>query len=352
MSRPRFSDFTALLLLVCGGVASTAFGHHALLSYDRSRVIETSGVIESVFWRNPHIRFEVRAADGEVWELEGPSVNLMERNDGVTQDLFAVGSTVTFIGMPSLMRENSQFPLIARLSSGQRVVMDRISAERLELVEEHETRLVPTGEAVDEATRSANGIFRVWTNVGRTFVRPPDAELPLTDAGRAAKAEWDQLEDDLAGQCISAGMPEAMVTPYPMEIISEGETIVIRLEEWDNVRTVYMQGDARPDTLASPHLGYSVGRWEDEVLVVSTTDIDYPYMDDRGTPLSAAAEVIGRFEMSEDEMRLDWHGILVDPETLTEPITLPIMHFEWHPGVLVKPYDCTLYVPPEDRVER
>lgn len=109
------------------------------------------------------------------------------------------------------------------------------------------------------------------------------------------------------------------------------------------VRTIYMQDASRPENLASPHLGYSVGRWEDGVLLVTTTDIDYSFLDDRGTPLSEAAEISEAFEMSGDETRLDWSATVVDPETFSESVALSMVHFEWRPEVQIRPYNCTLY---------
>ena len=343
MSSVRFSSLTAISLVLSALFVNTASSHHALVAFDSSRAVEIRGVIETVFWRNPHVRLSVRTTDGELWDLEGPPVNRMERDNGVRQEFFPVGAEVVFAGLPSRRDEPRMRPLLARLSSGQVLVMDRDRVVRLALLDDIAERPPAGSEQVEEAIRNAEGIFRVWYANGRTPTRPPDVALPLTDAAREEKASWIQEEDGLAVRCIPAGMPEAMMTPFPMEIVDQGDTIVIRLEEWDNVRTIDMRGDANRQNQVASHLGYSIGRWEGGVLVASTTDIDYPFMDDVGTPLSEVAEIIERFEMSEDEMRLDWSATVIDPETFTEPVTLPIVHFEWRPGVQIRPYDCTLY---------
>ena len=352
MLTPRYTALAVVALLACAGPANDAFGHHALIAYDRGRTEEMTGVVEEIFWVNPHIRIVMRDDNDVVWSMEGPPVNRMERNDGVTRDKFEVGTRLTLIGMPHMRNEHDLFPLIAVTETGERIVMERPDAERLGILEEGETRVVVRDAAYEAAVARANGIFRVWTNAGRTFRIPPGGELPLTEAGLARKAEWVQDDDDLAVQCIAAGMPEAMITPFPMEIIDNGDgTLTIRIEEWDNVRTIYMDDAAQPEQLEYPHLGYSVGRWEDGALVVSTTGVSYPYMDDQGTPMSDDAEIIGRFEMSDDETTLDWTGVVVDPENFTEPVRLPIMHFEWRPEVFIREFDCTLYTPPSERVE-
>ena len=334
-----------LFVLVAGiPVYSLSHAHHAFVAFENSRTIEVSGVIEEVFWANPHIRLAVRTAGNTVWDLEGPSVNLTERNTGVRRESFPVGAEGTFTGLPSRRGDPRMRPILARLGTGQVVTLDRMAAERLGLMNEAASPPETAGgEQGEGAIRNASGIFRVWFPTGRTPAYPSGTELPLTDAARAARASWNQEEDGLAVRCIQAGMPEAMLTPFPMEFIDRGDTIVIRLEEWDNVRTIYMQDAPRPENLASPHLGYSVGRWEDGVLRVTTIDIDYPFLDDRGTPLSEAAEIFEAFELSDDETRLDWSATVVDPETFSEPVALSTVHSEWRPEVQIRPYNCTLY---------
>ena len=66
-------------------------------------------------------------------------------------------------------------------------------------------------------------------------------------------------------------------------------------------------------------LGYSVGRWEGRTLIVRTEDINYPYLDDLGTPQSEAVEIVERFTLSEDETRLDWVATVVVQSVLFFP---------------------------------
>lgn len=335
----------ALFVLAASTLAySLSHSHHAFIAFENDRTVDVSGVIEEVFWANPHIRIAVRTADDTLWDLEGPSVNLTVRNYDIRQESFPLGAEGIFTGFPSRRGDPSMRPILVRLGSGQVVTLDRTAAERLGLLDETAAPPVTAGgELAEDAVRNANGIFRVWFPTGRTPAYPSGTELPLTDAARAAKASWSQEEDGLAVRCVQAGLPEAMLTPFPMELIDQGDTIVIRLEEWDNVRTIYMQDAQRPESLASPHLGYSVGRWEDGVLRVTTTEIDYPFLDDRGTPLSEAAEIFEAFELSDDETRLDWSATVVDPETFSEPVALSTVHSEWRPEVQIRPYNCTLY---------
>jgi hypothetical protein len=88
-------------------------------------------------------------------------------------------------------------------------------------------------------------------------------------------------------------------------------------------------------------MGYSVGHWEGDRLVVETSRIDYPYFDDLGTPQSAAIHLTETFDLDSDAGVLSWTGEITDPATFTEPVVLEI---EWHyiPGNALKPYNCAL----------
>lgn len=123
MNRIRVLRVLAANVFLGGVVASSSsLAHHALIAYDNSRVIEMRGVIEEVFWANPHVRLVVRAADDTVWDLEGPPVNRMERDSGIRREFFPVGEEAVFTGFPSRRGEPSMRPILARLSSGQTIV--------------------------------------------------------------------------------------------------------------------------------------------------------------------------------------------------------------------------------------
>ena len=51
-----------------------------------------------------------------------------------------------------------------------------------------------------------------------------------------------------------------MSQPPPMEFIDRGDTILLRMEEYDTVRTIHMTAAADPGTQPRTPLGYSVGR--------------------------------------------------------------------------------------------
>ena len=341
LSRLSLVAFT--LLPVAG------FGHHTLLGYDQSRLIELEGQVTAVFWRNPHVRLTVRVTDdaGERhWTVEGMSVNAMERA-GISQAIFSPGDQIQLSGHLSSVYEDTLQPVSVRLEDGQIVVLNEESATAFGLIITNSgtVRDSAPSASVDAIERNMTGIFRVWTNRDRHWLRDVRewwARVhPLTESAQLALSDWDQETDDFAARCIPAGMPEAMLMPFPIEFVDGGDEIFLRIEEWDNTRTIHLAATNNDRAPYSP-LGHSVGRWNRNTLIVETNRINYPYFNDQGIPQSQDVEIVEHFTFSENNTRLDWTATVVDPKTFTEPITMPDLHWDWVPGQEIKPYNCTV----------
>ena len=92
-------------------------------------------------------------------------------------------------------------------------------------------------------------------------------------------------------RCEPEGMPRIMRNPPPFEFVDHGSEISLASELYDLVRTIHMSSAPPPDAPASP-LGYSTGRWEGDTLIVTTTQINWPYFDNIGTPQSARVAIM------------------------------------------------------------
>jgi len=130
-----------------------------------------------------------------------------------------------------------------------------------------------------------------------------------------------------------------MLSPFPFEFIDEGDTIRLRVEEWDAVRTIHMTSEQDPATVTPSSLGHSVGRWEGRTLVVHTSHINWPLLDGDGTPQSDDVEIVERFTISEDERRMDLEITATDPQNLVEPAIWDAGYI-WNASVNIKPFEC------------
>ncbi len=329
------------IFLTTSLTACCAGAHHAATGrYDPNLEGLVEGEITDIFWRNPHVRLllDRTGEDGqrEEWEIEFGSVNTVERL-GVTRDLVAVGDRVGVFGRKGRNGLTAMFATRIILPDGEEVALQVPPRARYGITESAQRE----ADAADASLRA--DIFRVW--VPLTYANPlarlGEDGYQLTEAGRAAQALWDP-EEDPALRCIPPGMPTVMANPYPVSFEDRGDAIIMRLEEWDGERIIHMDGEGEP---SQPRMGHSVGRWEDNALVVQTRDIDWRYVDDVGTPQSEEVVINERFTLSEDGTDLVWTAEVIDAINFTEPVPLEV-RWTWLPGQEVKPFNCEL---PGDR---
>ena len=322
------------LVLVVMPLAASAHHSHAEFRVDTQ---EVEGELVSVIWRNPHPSLTLVATAGrgqeEIWRIQVQgNVNGLSR-EGVTGEQFAVGERIRIVGQVSGRREGLLLATIARLEDGTEIILapDESSGAAV-----YRSSTAPAVAPGDEPSAEVPSLFRVWTVADR--VRNPN--LPLTEAARAAKEAWDPVIDDPQRDCRPLGMPGAMMSPHPIEFLQSGDNLILRMEEWDARRTIRMGAQSRVEDRTASPMGDSVGHWEEATLVVTTTDISYPYLDEHGTPQSDAVEVLERFTPSPDGRSLAWTATVTDPETLTEPVVAFTTRWEWVPGEEIQPYDC------------
>ena len=223
------------------------------------------------------------------------------------------------------------------LPSGNELRMYPGRGQRARWTEDGESGEIDIVDLSDSESRG-QGIFRVWTLDGpfRNSTREP---LVLTEAAVTARGAWDPLTDDPSLRCVPPGLPNAMLSPFPFEFIDRGDTIRMRVEEWDAIRTIHMTSEQDPEDVMPSPMGHSVGRWEGRTLVVDTSRINWPLLDGDGTPQSEDVMIVERFTLSEDESRLSFEIMATDPRYIAEP-GIWDLRYVWNPNVDIKPFDC------------
>ena len=335
MNRRRRFPLLAIGMLLCSHVLA----HHAFVEFDRSQVVEVEGEVISVLWANPHIRFSVRSTDADgtetVWSVEGSSLSILSRM-GITEEIIPPGESIRVAGSPA--RSGAPRMTVSNvLVGGREIALGSRSTPRWEETAVGTDHNLMAGGTVSDD----NTIFRVWsTDDDDPHSNTPGfwpGDYPLTEAARIAQSQWVPIA---GSECEPKGMPTIMEQPYPIEFVQEGTDVVLRIEEYDTVRTIHM-GDAESGVAREKSLlGYSQGRWEDSTLVVETSDIDWMYFDKEGIPQGDAMSIVERFTPSEDGSRLEYGMTVTDSEVFTEPVSLE-RHWVWRPGEVVRPYECT-----------
>jgi len=344
-----------IVLMVGVALPPLVAAHHGTVTnptlYIIEELVEIEGEVVEVFWRNPHVRF--RLDDGSrIWELEmGPQPGLFRRL-GVSQDSFSEGGQIRVAGYVSRRNESSLGVTNLLLPSDEEFVEGGQTA-RWENKQQIDIGYRPPSSqdadpaAVETARATSEGIFKVWAGVGghRPFGMPgsPNADYSherlLTEHAREMVAQYNHV-DNPELDC-RTGMPSPMFDPVPMQIIDDGDRILIRVEEYDVERVVHMDTDGieAPESIAASPLGFSVGHWEGDSLVVSTTHVDWPLFNNgTGTPQSDQVIYGESFEVIEGDV-LRYTFSATDPLMFIEPVVVEMLR-GWTPGVAIEPFDC------------
>ena len=124
--------------------------------------------------------------------------------------------------------------------------------------------------------------------------------------------------------CLPEGMPLIETAPAPYKVVQMPGVTFMLYERDTTYRQVYTDGRKLPKDPQPSWLGYSVGKWDGETLVVDTTGFnDRGWLDARAHTHSEALHLTERFH------RLDFGHMEVqltinDPETYTMPFTIKL----------------------------
>lgn len=315
-------------------------GHHSVSGFfDTDSIIEREGEVIAVNWRNPHVRFTINVTNElggmDLYEIETTSmVNLRRRK--LSADFLKPGDQIRIAGNPAKGGELGIYALNILLPMGEEVVLSgsgnrRWSGDVLGNTQQNR----PGDTSAPEL-----GMYRVWsTPLGSGPIWA--SSYPLTAVATESLLAFDPAVDSPTLNCAPKGMPTIMEQPYPMLLREDSDTIVFEMEEYDTVRIIHMTTDNEPQIPETPRLGYSVGRWEGETLVVETFNANWPHFDRDGIPLSSDAEIIEYFDVAEDGSQLNYRMTVTDPKNFTEPVNLE-KYWVWYPEVTIEPYDCVL----------
>lgn len=323
--------------------ATAAHAHHAAsIHYDMSDVAEIAGRVTSVEWANPHSVITIQGSeDGSAdaqWRIEAAAAAMILRS-GISRDTVAVGDTVRAAGFRGRRNTNAMFLRNFLLADGREWLSQRSVAPIW-------TNNIVGAEPAATASAADNrrDLFKVWSLDEETVPRtgPPrplwNDSYPLTEMAKQSQQRWAQGVENPYVNCRN-GMPAIMDTPLPMEFGQEGGNIVLRFEELDARRVIYMGNDARSTPVTRGPYGHSTGRWEGETLVVETTVIDWEWFDQDGIPLTGDVEISERFTTSADGRYLDYVATVIDEDVFSQSVVLD-RRWAWVPGESVQSYDC------------
>jgi len=176
--------------------------------------------------------------------------------------------------------------------------------------------------------RTADGtpdLSGLWLPAGTDFSDFYFPGVPMTDQAMAIRAaRRARFERDFPkSHCLPMGIVNQHASVGPVKFIQVPAELVMLVEQNSERREIFTDGRGVPGTGAHPMWnGYSVGRWEDDTLVVTTTGFrDGQWLDTTGVPLTDGATITERFRrLSLAQMEVEITG--EDRKTFLRPAHL------------------------------
>jgi hypothetical protein len=131
----------------------------------------------------------------------------------------------------------------------------------------------------------------------------------------------NQGKDNPTSHCLPAGIPMGDLLPLPRRFIHLPKLLVVLYEGVNPQRMIYLDG--RKQMLDNPSwMGYSVGHWEGDTLVVDTRGFnDRTWLDAFGHPRTEAMHIVERFTRR-DFGHIDVQMTFEDPDAYTKPFSI------------------------------
>jgi hypothetical protein len=155
--------------------------------------------------------------------------------------------------------------------------------------------------------------------------KPEESPMRAEAAERLRRRASERNDADV---CMGIpGIPLASFLSEPMKIVQAPRLTLILYEAGNSHRQIYTDGRGHPKEVAFPSfLGYSVGRWEGDTLVVETSGFnDKTEFDIIGHPHSEALQIVERYQRR-DFGHLDVEMTFDDPQMYTRPFTIKVRY--------------------------
>jgi len=361
-----------------------SLAHHGLANFNLNVDITVEGTITDIAMVNPHswVYIDVTNADGSViaWKCELRGGTVLRRS-GWSEDLFEIGSSISITGSPDRFEENTCYTgtitfatglsldrydqvseadrnlrqqiEIKRLSNGDPDISGDWAAEQvvmtdprglegtlvpLSVAENFEPGEVPAGARAFQGSRGTPESFSD-APLATTWERP--SPLPLTEAGLAAIEGFDgSSTDNPRLRCETTNIIWDWSFDNPVNRIVQTEN-EIRLVYGTMVfeRIIHLDEIAFPENLEKSRSGYSIGRWEEDELIVYTQAFEAGILlADARTPHSDQMRVVERFRIDPENGALYRSFVAEDPLYFSGQFrggdTMFVSSYPW------EPYEC------------
>lgn len=359
------SSFAASLLL---GFSVSSFAHHSSAPhFDESVEISLEGTVTEWKFVNPHsyIYFDVTDEKGEAvnWRCEMHARTPMQRS-GFTNETFYPGQKLTFVGAPARREANVCGLTSFIFSDGTEVARNGELPEKYRVGAPLESDAVVDAVRPDRLKNGEPNISGYWVRAGRggppagaeggerggppagveggeRGARPeggPPADgargqrgarggrgggsqYDMTELAQAEMAKYEQIYDNPSISCDITNIffgwgHDSNVN----QVTQDGDKITLLYGYMDFVRTIHLGMDKHPENIVPSRGGHSIGRWEDDVLIVDTIGFTPGVFNPlNGEPYGSGMTSVEKFSYDAEAKTLNRSYVVTDPTYLNAP---------------------------------
>ena len=340
-------------------MSSAALAHHGVANFDLNADIALEGIITRVEFINPHswLHFRVTGADGASveWRCEMRGATVLRRS-GWTEEMFVTGSRVSVTGSPdrrdpttcylgtAIFADGSSVDRYgqlsraapaaggnrpARLANGEPNISGDWAAEQQVMTDPRGqmgtlVRISQAGQFEPGETPGGGPGFPGARGTAISLADDPvDAywnrrptTMPLTAAGEAAIAGLDfATGDNPRLRCA----PTNILFDWYFEmdvnrIVQTTGEIRMSYGSMGIERTIHLDQGELPADVVPSVAGHSIGRWENDVLIVDTVGFLPGILNADGrVPHSDGLHIVERFTLDATTMALRREYVAEDP---------------------------------------
>jgi hypothetical protein len=339
--------------------AGAASAHHGFGNFDRSREVALEGTVTGIDFVNPHayVYFEATNADGTktAKRCEMRAATVLRRS-GWSPEMFKAGELIKIEGAPDRFDTNSCYvhtvvfadgttadryaqlskpaaapaaaaPRAARLPSGEPNITGDWAPEQRVMTDPRGRNgaLVPVsqvGEPGAAPAPAAGGGGGGAAAGGGGGGPPRGARVTYTEAGRAAADAFrGGTTDNPRMRCETTSILFDWTFDGPVNRITQsGDTITLEYGQLGLTRTIHMNMAEHPASIEPSRAGHSIGRWENDVLVVDTVGFAPGFLN---PPIANSEQlrVVERFTLDPNAMTIRREYTATDPVYFTDQYT-------------------------------
>ena len=179
---------------------------------------------------------------------------------------------------------------------------------------------------------------------GKGVVVDNDHKIPYQPWALKKRAElFKDASNDPQAHCHLPGVPRAVYTPFPWEVVQKPGLVVFLYEYPHGIRIIHTDGSHQHPTgrdVLNTWMGDSVGHWEGDTLVVDVNGFnDETWLDMAANFHSDQLHVVERYTMINPKL-IRYQATLEDPKVYTKPWTMEFPIRAEEEGKDIMEFEC------------